>query len=86
LKAIPRDGPINFHDIFLDVMSERLVATIMPQFRAKDVQAVGVDPGITWTILYYFGVFTHGKQGQLRLPNATMKKLVRVALILFLSY
>jgi hypothetical protein len=80
LNAIRCDGPINFNDIFLDVLSGQLVADVMPYFGVDNVKEIGADPVITWTILYYFGVFTHGPGRTLQLPNATMKYLVRVTL------
>jgi Predicted AAA-ATPase len=80
LDAIQCDGPINLNDIFFDVLSGQLVADVMPYFGVDNMKEIGADPVITWMILYYFRVFTHGPGCTLQLPNATMRYLVCVTL------
>ena len=81
LRAIPNGGPLSFDDFFLDALDGKLRAQIMNAFGADDVKQIGRDANITWTLLYYFGVFTKDAQGDdlscVRIPNKSMVELVR---------
>ena len=72
-------GPIPFRDFFLEALLGHLEATIMTAFGPVDMKRIAIDRDITWTLLYYFGVFTCGEARRLRIPNQAMTGLVRLA-------
>lgn len=75
LKAISTDGDMKA-DGLLPLLCGNLRATVMTEFGAPEVQQIGRNANITWTLLYYFGVITHGDGKELRIPNTTNHHLV----------
>jgi hypothetical protein len=77
LQAIPTDGVFSALDLF-PLLSGTLSFRLLTEFGAPEIKNIGHDASITWTLLYYFGVITHGENSCWRVPNVTMHHLVRV--------
>ena len=75
LNAISTDGEMNMNDL-LPILDGRVKTSIMPEFGAPEVQRIGRDARITWSLLYYYGVITHGNNGSLIVLNSTNSYLV----------
>jgi hypothetical protein len=76
LKAISTHSDVTINDL-LSLLSGGLNARMATDFGAYDLQQVGTNAKITWSILYYYGVITQGRRSdELRIPNRSMSALV----------
>ena len=77
LNAILTSGEMSMDDI-LPLLDGGVQASISHELGAPEVQRIGRDIKITWSLLYYFGVITHGDNHNLIVPNTTNHYLVCV--------
>jgi Predicted AAA-ATPase len=77
LNAIKEEGDLNGYDL-LPLLSGNLRANIAHEFGVPEVKLIGRSADSTWTLLYYFGIITHGQGKDLGIPNLTMRRLVCV--------
>jgi hypothetical protein len=79
LEAIGTDPELPFEEFYLSAVAGKLEMEVMTEFGAAELRQVGKHKKITGSLLYYFGVFTYGKERRgLRIPNVTMQHLVRL--------
>jgi hypothetical protein len=87
----PREDVNGMHSILLSIITGRnitssdllrvldgnLDVTIMNEFGPRELQGLGQDRNLAWSLLYYLGVVTlNDENSSLRLPNAAMRFLV----------
>ena|ERR1700722_870049 len=78
LKAISIHGDVSVNDLF-PLLSGGFQARIATELGAAEVRQLSKSASVTWGLLYYFGVVTHGeKTGTLEAPNTTMKSFVGI--------
>jgi hypothetical protein len=76
LNSIPNDGAFSVRDL-LPLLSGGVHSRIGSEFGARELQQVGRSESITWTLLYYYGVLTHGNTVyDLRIPNTAILHMV----------
>jgi hypothetical protein len=68
--TVAADGTLKVRHL-LWALKDTLRIEAMPRFGSQEVQSAGRDKRITWILLYYHGLLTHGAAGGLQLscPN-----------------
>ncbi|KAI8345922.1 hypothetical protein B0O80DRAFT_471260 [Mortierella sp. GBAus27b] len=73
LKSISDMGEFSVEDLMDIVVSGSVTTSIMTEFGFSDLQKVGKERKITWSLMFYLGVLTLGTKGTLRIPNDVIK-------------
>jgi hypothetical protein len=60
------------------LLSGALSVTISHDFGHQEIERLGQDPGITWSLLYYVGLITHDGGSRMRISKAAMRSLVSI--------
>ncbi|KAG0195005.1 hypothetical protein BGX31_006997, partial [Mortierella sp. GBA43] len=66
-------GEFSVADLMDIVVSGSVTTSIMTEFGFSDLQKVGKERKITWSLMFYLGVLTLGTKGTLRIPNDVIK-------------
>jgi hypothetical protein len=74
-KAISSTGDITAHDL-IPLLAGNIQTTLVSEVSALDMQHIGRNASITWSLLYYFGVITCAEDGKMKIPNASMRRSV----------
>jgi hypothetical protein len=63
------------HDLLL-LLHDDLKVDIKYDFGPDEVRYSGQNPSLTWSLLFHLGVMTHGEDTFMRIPNASVRRLV----------
>jgi hypothetical protein len=78
LDAMPKDGEMSFGDMWLRAVSGNLESDVRHQFPAIELRQRDLDPWVTKSLLYFFGVLSFTGPNGLKITNHTMIQLVRM--------
>ena len=68
------------HDLLELIISGSVESEINTEFGFADLLSIGKDRKVTFSLLFYLGILTHGPKGNLRIPNEVIKTEVCVVL------
>lgn len=73
-RSIADSGGLSVGDFIQLIMSGSVEAQVVNEFGYIDLFNLGKDRNLTWSLLFYLGLLTHGpRAGHLRIPNDDIK-------------